>query len=55
MTSALLHMVTAQHADTKKIIVAHASMAGAAPLLDDLGIPVLASPELALRAALTRL
>lgn len=34
------------------IVLAQASMAGAAPLLAGLGTPVLASPELALRAAL---
>ena len=33
-------------------VLAQASMTGAAPLLDDLDMPVLASPELALRAAL---
>jgi len=37
------------------VVFAQASMAGAASLLDDLGIPVLASPEFALRAALARL
>ncbi len=34
------------------IVLAQASMAGAAPLLAGLGIPVLAAPEMALRAAL---
>ncbi len=34
------------------VILAQASMAGAATLLTDLGIPVLASPEMALRAGL---
>lgn len=37
------------------IVLAQASMAGAAPLLDDLGVAVLSSPELALRAGLARL
>ena len=34
------------------VVLAQVSMAGAAPLLTDLGVPVLASPELALRAGL---
>lgn len=34
------------------VILAQASMAGAADLLTDLGVPVLGSPEMALRAAL---
>ncbi|RKT27804.1 hypothetical protein BXY70_3154 [Roseovarius halotolerans] len=34
------------------VVLAQASMAGAAERLDDLGVPVLASPEQALRAAL---
>lgn len=38
--------------DAACVVLAQASMAGAAPLLDSLHIPVLASPELALRAAL---
>lgn len=38
--------------ETGCVVLAQASMAGAAPLLADLGAPVLASPELALRAAL---
>lgn len=37
------------------VVLAQASMAGAAPLLADLPFPVLASPELALRAGLARL
>lgn len=41
--------------DLRTVILAQASMAGAAALLDDLGLPVLASPESALRAALARL
>ncbi len=35
------------------IVLAQASMAAAAPLLSDLGLPVLASPEMAMRAALS--
>lgn len=38
--------------DAACVMLAQASMAGAAPLLDGLDIPVLTSPELALRAAL---
>lgn len=38
--------------DAACVVLAQASMAGAAPLLDGLGIPVLDSPEAALRAAL---
>ena len=38
--------------NTSCAVLAQASMAGAAPLLDGLGIPVLASPEMALRAML---
>lgn len=34
------------------VVLAQVSMAGAAPLLADLGLPVLSSPELALRAGL---
>ena len=37
------------------VVLAQASMAGAAELLQDLPVPVLSSPELALRAALDRL
>ncbi|MEM7598826.1 MAG: hypothetical protein AAF382_14115 [Pseudomonadota bacterium] len=36
------------------VVLAQASMAGVAALLQDLGVPVLASPELAFRAALQR-
>jgi len=36
------------------VVLAQASMAGAAPLLSELDVPTLASPELALRAALGR-
>lgn len=35
------------------VVIAQASMAGAAPLVADLGVPALTSPELALRAAIT--
>ncbi len=38
--------------DAACVILAQASMAGAAPLLNGLPVPVLTSPELALRAAL---
>ncbi|UYV37037.1 hypothetical protein N4R57_19040 [Rhodobacteraceae bacterium D3-12] len=38
--------------DLACVVLAQASMAGAAPLLADLSVPVLASPELALRAGL---
>ena len=51
----VIRTAAAQPSDVKCVILAQASMAGAAPLLDDLGIPVLASPESALRAALARL
>lgn len=44
-----------QTRDVKTVVLAQASMAGAASLLDDLGLPVLASPDSALRAALARL
>ncbi len=37
------------------VVLAQASMAEAAALLGDLGVPVLASPELAFRAALARI
>ncbi len=40
--------------DVGCVVLAQASMAGAAEKLQDLGIPVLSSPELALRAALSR-
>ncbi|MCZ4353424.1 hypothetical protein O4H61_12965 [Roseovarius aestuarii] len=39
-------------ADAACVVLAQASMAGAAPLMSDLSIPVLTSPETALRAAL---
>ncbi|MEZ5715556.1 MAG: hypothetical protein R3D85_10545 [Paracoccaceae bacterium] len=38
---------------TACIVLAQASMAGAATLLEDTGLPVLASPEIALRTALS--
>lgn len=44
-----------QAPDVRTVVLAQASMAGAASLLDDLGIPVLVSPDSALRAALARL
>ena len=39
------------HPEVACVVLAQVSMAGAAPLLGDLDVPVLASPELALRAA----
>lgn len=45
----------AQAPEVRTVVLAQASMAGAALLLDDLGLPVLASPDSALRAALARL
>lgn len=44
-----------QMPDLGAIVLAQASMAGAAPMLGDLGVAVLSSPELALRAGLARL
>ena len=44
----------AEQTDLKCVVIAQASMAGAAPMVADLGIPILTSPELALRAALER-
>lgn len=44
-----------QMPDLGAIVLAQASMAGAAPLLGDLGVAVLSSPELALRAGLALL
>lgn len=41
-----------QHPDTTTVVLAQVSMAGAALQLDDLPMPVLASPEMALRDAL---
>jgi hypothetical protein len=43
--------VTAQ-GDVAAVVLAQASMAGAAARLEDLGVPVLTAPELALRAVL---
>ncbi|AXI53258.1 hypothetical protein SuNHUV7_10560 (plasmid) [Pseudoseohaeicola sp. NH-UV-7] len=40
------------HPDISAVVLAQASMAGAATMLDDLSMPVFASPELALRAVL---
>ena len=45
----------AQLPDLGAIVLAQASMAGAAPMLGRLGVAVLSSPELALRAGLARL
>ena len=42
----------AAQGDVAAVVLAQASMAGAAARLEDLGVPVLSSPELALRAAL---
>ena len=42
----------ADHPDITAVVLAQASMAGAAAMLGDLAMPVFASPELALRAAL---
>lgn len=53
--AAEIRHVAAQLPGLGSIVLAQASMAGAADLLRDLSIPVLASPELALRAALSRL
>lgn len=39
--------------EIKCVVLAQASMAAAAPMLGDMGIPVLSSPELALRRALS--
>ncbi|SHL14943.1 hypothetical protein SAMN05444414_10646 [Roseovarius marisflavi] len=44
-----------QMPDLGAIVLAQASMAGAAPMLEDLGVAVLSSPELALRVGLARL
>lgn len=49
-----VRQVVAQRPDIGCVVLAQASMAGAALLLADLGVPVLASPELALRAGLGR-
>ncbi len=50
-----VRLAISQAPDMRTVILAQASMAGAAALLDDLGLPVLTSPESALRAALARL
>ena len=42
----------AEQTNLKCVVIAQASMAGAAPMVADLGIPILTSPELALHAAL---
>lgn len=42
----------ADHPELTAVVLAQASMAGAADMLGDLAMPVFASPELALRAAL---
>lgn len=47
-----IRQVVATLPDLGSIVLAQASMAGAADLLQDLDVPVLSSPELALRAAL---
>ncbi|WP_210115113.1 hypothetical protein [Roseovarius aestuariivivens] len=47
-----IRQAVAAHPETAGVILAQVSMAGAAPLLADLGVPVLSSPELALRAGL---
>ncbi len=46
---------TANRNDLGAVVMAQASMAAAAERLTDLNVPVLASPELALRAALARI
>lgn len=50
-----VRLAISQAPDTRTVILAQASMAGAAALLDDLGVAVLTSPDSALRAALARL
>ncbi|WP_371225676.1 hypothetical protein [Roseovarius sp. 2305UL8-3] len=47
-----IRQVVAQMGSVGCVVLAQASMVGAAALLADLDVPVLASPELALRAAL---
>lgn len=47
--------VRAAVADADVVVLAQASMAGAVAALHDLGVPVLCSPELGVRAALTLL
>lgn len=53
--AAEIRHVASQLPDLGSIVLAQASMAGAADHLLDLGIPVFTSPELALRAALAQL
>lgn len=47
-----VRQAVAAQGDVAAVVLAQASMAGAAARLEDLGIPVLSSPELALRAVL---
>lgn len=53
--AAAIRAAIATAPETNTVVLAQASMAGAALLLADLGIPVLAAPESALHAALARL
>ncbi len=50
-----IRQVVAQLPDVACVVLAQASMAKVAPLLADLEVPVLASPELALRAGLSQI
>ena len=50
--AAELRQAAPKFPDLCSIVLGQVSMAGAAPLLADLGVPVLSSPELALRAGL---
>ncbi|MEL7282557.1 MAG: hypothetical protein AAFY35_16045 [Pseudomonadota bacterium] len=52
--AALATAIRAENPHTGCVVLAQASMAGALALLTDLGVPVLASPELAFRAVLKR-
>ena len=47
-----IRQIVPQLPDLGAVVLAQVSMAGAAPLLADLGVPVLSSPELALKAGL---
>ena len=47
-----VRQAVAAQGDVAAVVLAQASMAGAAARLEDLGVPVLSSPELALRAVL---
>ncbi|MFN3210495.1 MAG: hypothetical protein ACE369_16120 [Roseovarius sp.] len=47
-----VRQAVAAQGDVASVVLAQASMADAAARLDDLGVPVLSSPELALRAVL---